>query len=242
MPQPRLLVIQHNLDDSLNELGGALVAAGMHIDTWCTFLTETPPQPLESFDGVLSLGGTDSVADEARLPWIAQERRLTEAALASGMPILGVCFGAQMLARAAGAEIMPAPRPEIGWHEVQMDPAAASDPVLAALGQRPQVFQFHYDTFTTPDAALVMGAANGMTQAFRIGDSAWGVQFHVEANPALIHAWIATFDEDMAHAGVDFDQVRAQTAEHWRGARDRSDGLAAAFAERVTAHALIRHG
>jgi GMP synthase (glutamine-hydrolysing) len=242
VPQPRLLVIQHNLDDSLNELGGALVAAGMHIDTWCTFLTETPPQPLESFDGVLSLGGTDSVADEARLPWITQERHLTEAALANGTPILGICFGAQMLARAAGAEITPAPRPEIGWHEIQMDPAAAADPVLAALGQRPHVFQFHYDTFTTPDAAVVMGAANGMTQAFRIGDSAWGVQFHVEANPALIHAWIATFDEDMAQAGVDFAEERAHTAEHWRGARDRSDGLAAAFAERVTAHALVRHG
>ena len=129
--QPRLLVIQHNLDDSLNDLGGALVAAGLRIDTWCTFRTEAPPFPLQLFDGVLSLGGTDSVADEAQLGWIVHERRLIEDALAAGIPILGVCFGAQMLARSAGGEVLPAPSSEIGWHEVQMSPAAAIDPVAA---------------------------------------------------------------------------------------------------------------
>lgn len=233
--QPRLLVIQHNLDDSLNDLGGALVAAGLRIDTWCTFRTDAPPLPLELFDGVLSLGGTDSVAEEEHLGWIVEERRLTEEALAAGIPILGVCFGAQMLARAAGAEVFPAPSPEIGWHEVQMSSAAANDPVLAALGERFHAFQFHYDTFTVPVQATVLGVGNGMTQAFRVGDSAWGVQFHVEANPALIHAWMATFDEEMAEAGVDFERERVLTVERWREARDRCERLAAAFAARIAA-------
>ena len=242
MRQPRLLVIQHNLDDSLNDLGGALVAAGLRIDTWCTFRTEAPPFPLQLFDGVLSLGGTDSVADEAQLGWIVHERRLIEDALAAGIPILGVCFGAQMLARSAGGEVLPAPSSEIGWHEVQMSPAAAIDPVLSVLGERFHAFQFHYDTFTVPARATVLGVGNGMTQAFRVGESAWGVQFHVEANPALIHAWLATYDEDMAEAGVDVERERAVTVDRWREARDRCERLATAFAARVVDQVGERSG
>jgi GMP synthase (glutamine-hydrolysing) len=240
--QPRLLVIQHNLDDSLNDLGGALVAAGLRVDTWCTFRSDTPPLPLELFDGVLSLGGTDSVADEARLGWIVHERRLIEDALAAGVPILGVCFGAQMLARAAGAEVIPAPSSEIGWHEVQMSQDAAMDSVLSVLGDRFHAFQFHYDTFTVPVRATVLGVGNGMTQVFRVGESAWGVQFHVEANPALIHAWLATYDEEMAEAGVDVERERAVTVERWRDARDRCERLATAFAARVVGQVGERSG
>lgn len=234
MTQPRLLVIQHNWDDSLNELGGPLVAAGLRIDTWCTFQSDDPPEPLDRFHGLLSLGGTDSVSDEANQRWIRNECALTERALADGVPILGVCFGAQMLARAAGGEIVLAPEPEIGWHLVDMDPTAAADPLFDGCGPQFHAFQFHYDTFTVPDGAVVYGTGNNMPQAFRVGSCAWGVQFHVEANPALIHAWMASFTSSMTACGVDFDQIRAFTASYWREYRRLSEHVAGAFAANVT--------
>jgi GMP synthase (glutamine-hydrolysing) len=235
MTQPRLLVIQHDLDDALNDLAAPLVEAGLMIDTWCTFRSDVLEEPLESFDGVLSLGALASATDEDSIPWIRGEIAVLEQALARRMPVLGVCFGAQLLACAAGGRVYRSPVTEIGWFEVDMAPEAAEDPVLGALGPRPHVFQSHYDTFDLPDSATVLGRTGELTEAYRIGDRAWAVQFHIEANPSLIYSWLAVYRGAMLKADVDIDELRRFTASYWREYRQISWDLATAFAGEVWA-------
>jgi GMP synthase (glutamine-hydrolysing) len=232
---PRLLVIQHDLDDALNELAAPLADAGLIIDTWCTFRSDAPEEPLESFDGVLSLGALASATDEDATPWIRGEIAVLEQALARRMPILGVCFGAQLLARAAGGRVYRSPVTEIGWFEVDMAPEAAADPVLGSLGPNVHVFQSHYDTFDLPAEATVLGRTGELTEAYRIGDRAWGVQFHIEANPSLVYSWLAVYKDAMLKAGVDIDELRRFTASYWREYRQASWDLATAFAGEVWA-------
>jgi GMP synthase (glutamine-hydrolysing) len=238
MTNPRLLVIQHDLDDALNELAPPLVAAGLNLDTWCTWREEEPRWPLEEFSGVLSLGALASVRDEATVPWIAAETALLSRALDRGLPVLGVCFGAQALARAAGGQVLRSPVTEIGWFDVVMEPEASKDPVLGALGTTFPAFQSHYDTFELPPGTSVLGTTGDLIEAYRVGDSAWGVQFHIEANPSVVYGWLAVYRDAMDEAGVDIDELRASTRSNWADYRKRSWQVGAAFADCVVA----RHG
>jgi GMP synthase (glutamine-hydrolysing) len=235
MTPPHLLVVQHNLDDSLNELAVPLVEAGLHIDTWATWLGDEPPSPAASYDGVLSLGGLDSAADEPRLPWVAAERALLAEALDLGLPVLGVCFGAQILARAAGGRSHPATRSEIGWCPVDLEPAASDDLLLSAFPSRFHAFQYHYDTVDLPEGAVVLGRNDELIQAYRIGDRAWGLQFHIEANPGLVYAWLGTYRADMDKANVDIDDLRSFTASYYPQYRELTWAVGAAFAAVLTA-------
>ncbi|MCE1180092.1 MAG: type 1 glutamine amidotransferase [Micrococcales bacterium] len=229
----RVLVVQHNLDDSLHELAGPLVDAGWHIDTWCTPVSDAPPGPVTAYDAVISLGAIASAADEADHPWMRPELELIQEALEREIPYLGVCFGAQILARAAGGEVVKGTAKEIGWTTVTAEPAAAHDPLVACLGDEFAAFHYHYDTFTLPDDATVLATTDGILEAFRVGESAWGVQFHVETNPSVVYGWLGSYLEDMTSAGVDIEQMRADTREHWREARERAWELAWTFVEIV---------
>lgn len=167
--------------------------------------------------------------------WIRAEIALLEQALARGIPILGVCFGAQLLARAAGGRVYRSPVTEIGWYEVDMAPEAAADPVLGSLGPRLHVFQSHYDTFDLPAEATVLGRTGDLTEAYRIGDRAWAVQFHIEANPSLVFSWLAVYKDAMLKAGVDIDELRLFTASYASEYRQVPWHLATAFAGEVRA-------
>lgn len=235
MSQPRLLVIQHDLDDALNELAPPLVAAGLEIDTWCTWRDEQPPWPLDEFSGVLSLGALASARDEATVPWIRSEVSLLSHALDRGTPILGVCFGAQVLARAAGGHVRRSPVTEIGWFDIDMSAYASTDPVLGKLGTGFPAFQSHYDTFDLPPGASVLGTTGDLIEAYRIGDAAWGVQFHIEANPSVVYGWLGVYRDAMDKAGVDVAELRAATQRNWVEYQRRSWQVGSAFAELVSA-------
>jgi GMP synthase (glutamine-hydrolysing) len=233
MSMPRLLVIQHDLDDALNELAPPLVSAGLHLDTWCTWRDEQPPWSLERFSGVLSLGALASVRDEASVPWMQNEIGLLRRALDAGLPTLGVCFGAQTLARAAGGHVRESPVPEIGWFDITMSTTSKADPLLGTLGPTFPAFQSHYDTFDLPPAAEVLGTTGDLIEAYRIGECAWGVQFHIEANPSVVYGWLAVYKDAMVKANVDIDELRAATERNWPDYRQRSWQVGSSFAARV---------
>jgi GMP synthase (glutamine-hydrolysing) len=238
--RPRVLVVQHNLDDHMNELAGPLVEAGIRIDTWCTWISAVAPEPLDSYDGILSMGALASVTEEDDHLWISAERELLEDALRFHVPVLGVCFGAQLLARAAGADVYRAAEPEIGWSLVEMTPEALEDPLFAGLGSSFHAFQFHYDTFSAPDDATVFSRSGDVIQAYRIGALAWGVQFHAEANPGTIHSWLGTYKDAMDEAHVDVESVMTLTADHAATYRNLGRGIASAFAAEVLDHQARR--
>ncbi|HEY7399386.1 MAG TPA: type 1 glutamine amidotransferase [Actinomycetota bacterium] len=231
--RPRLLVIQHELDDHLNELAGPLVDAGLAIEPWFAYRRPAPPRDVSEYDGVLSLGAIAGVEDEADLRWMSVERQLLEKAVAGGVPTLGVCFGAQLLASVGGAPVRKAERPEIGWAQVEMASETAGDPVLGALGPRPTVFQFHYDTFGEPENGSIVGRTGALNQVVKVGEKAWGVQFHLEVSPGAIYSWIATYGDEMRTKGTDLETLKKETAERWQTYRDLARGSGEAFAREV---------
>jgi GMP synthase (glutamine-hydrolysing) len=235
---PKILVIQHNDDDNLNDLAQPFFEAGLEIVQWHAAKTAAPVYSLDGFSGLVSLGAFAGVEDEAETPWMPFERKLIETALELEMPVLGLCFGSQLLASVAGAEVGKSGRPEVGWYQVQMSQDAAADPLMSVLGPEPEVIQYHYDTFnwqTLPENLTILATANGMNQAFRVGKNAWGTQFHIEMNLPTMLGWIASYPRAFEKAGnVPAEQVEA-TRQNWRLHQERSVALGRAFAEQVNA-------
>jgi GMP synthase (glutamine-hydrolysing) len=229
----RILVIQHNLDDHLNELAAPLIEAGLEIDTWDVENSPPPTTPLAEYDGLISLGAIAGVLEEDEHAWMPIERKLFNQALDLEMPLLGICFGSQLLASAAGAEVYKTPTPEVGWTKVEMLPEATGDPIMGALGKNPDVFHFHYDTFTMPEGSKLYGTTNGINQAFKVGPKAWGMQFHIEVGLAAMHSWFATYPRAFEKLGVSVEQQKEVTLKNWRAYRERSIAVGEAFAKEV---------
>jgi GMP synthase (glutamine-hydrolysing) len=234
----KILVIQHNDDDNLNDLAAPFLEAGLEIVQWHAEKTPAPVESLAGFSGLVSLGAFAGVEEEDSVAWMPVERRLIEEALAVEMPVLGLCFGSQLLASVAGAEVGKSGSPEVGWYSVEMTEEAASDPLMSVLGPQPEVIQYHYDTFKWPasnEEVTILGTANGMNQAFRVGKNAWGTQFHIELNLPTTLGWIATYPCAFEKAGnVPAEQVEL-TRQNWRLHQERSVALGRAFAQQVLA-------
>jgi GMP synthase (glutamine-hydrolysing) len=136
------------------------------------------------------MGGPMSVHDEAEHAWLAGEKRWIADAVRAGVPYFGVCLGAQLLAASLGAEVFAGSRPEVGVLPVAVTAAARGDPVLGQLGDEFVALQWHGDTFGIPAGAVrLAGSAAYQNQAFRFGETAYGVQFHVEITDRMLADW-----------------------------------------------------
>jgi GMP synthase-like glutamine amidotransferase len=148
-----------------------------------------PIPPLDDYRALLVFGGPMNVDEEERFPWLVDEVAAIRRAVRRGLPYLGFCFGAQLLAKALGGTVTRAPQPEIGIQPVTLTDAARTDPLLAGLSRQPVVFQWHGDTFTLPPGATHLASSPICpNQAFRYG-SAYGLQFHIEVNPEMVREW-----------------------------------------------------
>jgi GMP synthase (glutamine-hydrolysing) len=147
------------------------------------------PQAWESAAALIFMGGPMSVNDS--LPFIRQELRLIERAVMGGKPVLGVCLGAQLIARALGARVYRNPVKEIGWALVWWREAARSDPLFQGLSEPEVLFHWHGETFDLPAGAAWLASSDACPhQAFRAA-SAYGLQFHLEVTPEMIADWCA---------------------------------------------------
>jgi GMP synthase (glutamine-hydrolysing) len=179
------------------------------------------------FAGIVPLGGSMQSWDEARLPYLGRERDLLREAVDDGVPVLGICLGGQLLARALGAEAYPAERLEAGWLRVEATPEAADDRLLAHLREPVGVYQWHLDVFDLPDGSVrLASSALSENQAFRYGDRAWGLQFHPEVDAPLFAGWMQNYPDAPARVGIDRDDLEAAIAE---GSPDFTEPLFAAF-------------
>jgi len=171
---------------------------------------------VESFDGVrardyaavVPLGGNMHAWREDEHSFLRDERLLLAEAVAEGVPALGVCLGAQLLARALGAEVRSGAAPEIGWLEVAPTPAAGGDPVLGHLRRPASVFQWHVDEFELPPGAARLATSPAYeNQAFRHGE-AWGLQFHPEVDFEQFEIWIGNQPGAAGENGIDEAELR----------------------------------
>jgi GMP synthase (glutamine-hydrolysing) len=154
--------------------------------------------------GAVVMGGPINVDEVERFPGLAAEREWLAEAARRKLPVLGICLGAQLLARALGAEVRPGEGPEIGFAPVEI--GEADDPLLGALAPSTEVLHWHGDVFELPDRATSLASSDRTEhQAFRAGN-AWGVLFHPEADFALVEAWLAVpemIEEAVAALGND---------------------------------------
>jgi GMP synthase-like glutamine amidotransferase len=149
-----------------------------------------PLPPWGGFDAIIAMGGPMSVNDDATLQWLVDEKRLIAEAVRAGVPFFGACLGVQLLASALGARVYPGDSPEVGLLPVQLTPAARSDSVFAGLPEQLLTFQWHGDTFHLPDGATLLATSPAYAnQAFRWGQRAYGVQFHLEVSPEMAREW-----------------------------------------------------
>ena len=195
-------------------------------------------QPLPDHDevaGAVFMGGPMNVDEVERFPALAAEREWLAGAVARELPLLAVCLGAQLLARALGAEVRPGAAPEIGFAPVEV--ADRSDPLLGGLAPRGEVLHWHDDVFDLPEGAeLLASSERTACQAFRAGN-AWGVLFHPEADLALVEAWLAVpamIEEAVAALGDEGEHALPERAAALEGELvERTAPGFAAFAEIV---------
>lgn len=195
-----LLVLQHTAYAGLGRLAAALPAGGCTADVRRVDLDDELPVDLRDHDGLVVLGGPQSVWSDVGFPTRATELALVRDALSRGVPYLGICLGAQLLAYAAGARCYRGQAPEIGWTPVQLTEDAAQDELFGSLPDTVTVMESHSDHYLLPSGAVRLAAGNRYAnQAFRVTDAAWGLQFHLEADEdfaptrrLLISDWAAT--------------------------------------------------
>jgi GMP synthase-like glutamine amidotransferase len=181
------------------------------------------PDPAR-YEAVAALGAEHSVHASPD-PWIGAEVAFLRAAHDAAVPVLGLCFGGQALAAALGAEVGVAPRPEIGWYEIERADGAQIPPG--------PWFQWHVDTFAVPAGARELARTPSCPQAFRLGSSV-GLQFHPEATPEIIAGWIRTGGDGLARGGVEAEALAAQTRRAGPAARERAYTLFDAIARAWT--------
>jgi GMP synthase (glutamine-hydrolysing) len=235
---PRILVIVHDVDDNLNELAVPLAEAGMFLETWDVQndMESIPSlESLETFSGMISLGAHAGVQEESKHAWMQHERKLMERALELELPLFGFCFGAQLLASVAGGTFKPSPVAEIGWTRVKMAPEAKQDPIFGEYSEDVDAFHFHYDSFDLPDSVAILGETNGITQAFRVGNSAWATQFHTEVGLSTQLGWMTSYKRFFAKEGLDVNEHIRKSHELWRSYQDQAYRTATAFAKQVQA-------
>lgn len=183
----RVAVLQHVACEPPAAYGPAL-ASHARVDS--VLLGRDALPALEAYDGIVAMGGPMGVYDTDQHPWLLREVDALRAALAAGVPVWGVCLGAQLLAAAAGSGVRPGPLPEAGIGRVTLTDAAGADPVFAGLPAQLTVLQWHQDTFDVPAGAQLVATGEAYpNQAFRYGLS-YGLQFHLEASWALAAEWL----------------------------------------------------
>jgi GMP synthase (glutamine-hydrolysing) len=212
----KALAIVHQPDAGPGVFAEEIRERGVDLDEWTLSVRGTaPPLEIADYDAVLTFGGAMHADQEDRHPWLRFEKDFLDAMLDDGMPLLAVCLGNQLLAEAAGGSARRASEPEIGWCDVEITDEGARDPLIGPLAPRFTGFQWHSYEALPPDGAVILARSPVCAQAYRVGERAWGIQFHAEVTAEDAEKWIDDYrsDEDAVRLGIDPDALRAETEE-----------------------------
>jgi GMP synthase-like glutamine amidotransferase len=184
----KVLAFRHVPFEGAGLLETVLTSRGIELQYVDLYRGGAPPDAADA-DGLVFLGGPMSVNDD--LPYLRVEEGIIRAAMERGQPALGVCLGAQLIARAAGARVYKNRVKEIGWFDIHLTDQGAKDSLFGAMNRTENVFHWHGETFDLPNGAeLLASSERCVNQAFRLGDGAYGLQFHLEVTPGMIADWM----------------------------------------------------
>lgn len=159
---------------------------------------EAIPEDWREYSLLVIMGGPMNVYEEETYPFLKEETQLIKMAIKDGLPVMGFCLGAQLMAKALGARVMKGPQKEIGWYHVNLTEKGGKDGLLCSFPKEVTVFQWHGDTFELPDGAVrLFSSENYLNQAMRIGYMNYGFQFHFEITGGMITEWLRTGSEEI---------------------------------------------
>ncbi len=184
-----VLMVTHAASEGAGTLADYLHSVGARIRTAALFAGEEVPSDSSGLDAVVVMGGPMNVDETHLYPFLAKEKEFLRRAIGSGTPVLGICLGAQLIARACGASVHKAAVPEVGWSDVVLTRRGRADRLFAGIDKQLRVLQWHEDTFELPPKAVLLAEGGECRhQAFRVGN-AYGLQFHVEVNGDMLQDW-----------------------------------------------------
>ncbi|MGA7699645.1 MAG: gamma-glutamyl-gamma-aminobutyrate hydrolase family protein, partial [Thermoguttaceae bacterium] len=229
-----LLILRHTPEETAGTLETALTGAGLEI-RYIDLFAEVPERlPLDEASGLVVLGGPMNADEVDRYPFLKLDVQWIQQAIEAKLPLMGICLGSQLMAKALGARVYRNKVKEIGWYMLEWLPAATDDPLFSSSSSwyprdllppavaitshvRPSgirsVFQWHGDTFDLPPGAILLARGSScQNQAFRWGTNAYGLQFHIEMTAAMIEEWLEKGDEnEVAASGMTPRAIRELT-------------------------------
>ena len=234
---PVVACLHHLEQPFLGHAEAPLRAAGLTLDERFLGAGDSLPD-LREVHGIIALGGAQSAADLAAEPVLAAEAELLGDAVGLGLPVLGICLGGQVLARALGGTVRRAGRRAVTWRE--LTPQDPDDPLFGAHASVPAL-HWNEDVFTLPPGAVevLRGPEPEGVEAFRFGTRAWGLQFHPEVDAAALDGWYVRYGDWLAQAGVDESGARALDRRWLDRQAEFSASLFAAFAAQVAQPSVV---
>ena len=193
------LVLQHIDCEDLGTIEQAMIHRGISYRYVRLFDGDPLPEDIKNYSGLIILGGPMNVYEEDVYPYLKGEDILIKEAIKRRIPVLGICLGGQLIAKATGAKVNKGAKKEIGWYDLLLTPGGKADKVFKNFPERLTVFQWHGDTFDIPsDATHLAGSVLFPNQAFRIGDNIYGLQFHLEVTQKMISRWINEYKDELS--------------------------------------------
>jgi GMP synthase-like glutamine amidotransferase len=234
----RVLAITHQEHAGPGVFGEVIREGGHSLDQWMVPTDPEPPADPLGYDAVLVLGGAMNVDEGDQHAWLETEKGIVGRLIEREVPLIGLCLGSQMVASAAGAVPRRAPRPEIGWHTVEVTEAGAADPLLGPLAPGFEAFQWHSYEFPLPPGGVALARSEVCLQAARIGTAAWAMQFHPEVTKADALHWTADFESDAnaVRIGVDPNALTLAIEAKMAAFNDLGRGLCRRWLDVAAAH------
>jgi GMP synthase (glutamine-hydrolysing) len=227
-----ILLVRNDPLETFGIVPSVLADAGAPVETLDAIDPRAEWPSVADVSGIVMFGGSMNVDELDEHPHLARGRAMARDALERATPYLGICLGAQILARALGCEVAPSPVREIGFAPIRPAPDAATDRLTSHYLDGDVVFQWHADTMRLPSGAVLLAAGDRVPlQAYRVGDAGWGIQFHFEIDAAEIDLWLDDASDDLEREwGASPEQIRAQCRSYIEAHEGRGAALVRSFA------------
>lgn len=232
-----VLVIKHAFIEGPGHLGYFLAHQGWVLKTIELELGDKLPDNFYNIEAIISLGGPMNVYEEKKYSFLKEEGEFVRKALDHNLPFLGICLGAQILAKATNARVRKAAQKEIGWHKIQLTQDAGEDLLFSTLPMSLDCFQWHEDTFDIPEGAALLAISDTCrNQAFRVGQNAYGMQFHLEVDERLVTDWSRDFQDKET-----VQKIRSFYREHTQVLLGQAQGLCMNFDNIIRQHSRMKN-
>ena len=217
----RVAIVENTRVTHHGQVGVALHEAAAVIDLYKPWAGQALPARADA-DALVVFGGEQAATDDHTHPYLPHLAGLMRAYGAADRPVLGICLGAQLMARAYDADNLLGQTPEFGWVEVALTEAGQADPVFGTLPRNFPIFQWHTDTFSLPASAVHLAQnAAAASQAFRIGRASYATQFHFEASRAVAADWYRRFPEKSEEMSPGWGKALPEASERLGASADQ---------------------